>query len=216
MTPTGDAWAWRCERATAAHADGLLALFESAGSGCFCNYWYFDGDKNAWLERCYLKPEENRAALVQRLAGEELCGVVALGPSERERDGERDPVCGWLNVSRVGSLQRLYDQRVYRNLPCFQAEPLAREHVYAVACCYVAESARGRGVARALLTSAIQVVLEAGGTALEAFPRAAPAHGAERLRPDEVWHGPEALFQSAGFVAVSDFRPYPVLRLHLR
>ena len=36
---------YRCERATSAHADGLLALFESAGSGCFCNYWHVDGDK---------------------------------------------------------------------------------------------------------------------------------------------------------------------------
>ncbi len=197
---------WRCERATSAHADGLLGLFESAGSGCFCNYWYFEGDKNAWLERCYVKPEENRAALVRRLAGAELCGVVAMSP----RDGS---LCGWMNLSRVGTVPRLYDQRVYRNLPCFQTEPSAREHVYAVACCYVAETERGRGVARALLDAAIQLVRDAGGTALEAFPRATP-EGAQ-LRADEVWLGPETLFQSAGFAPVSDFRPYPVLRLHL-
>ncbi len=66
-----------CERASSAHTEGLLTLFEAAGSGCFCNYWHFEGDKNAWLEQCYLKPEENRAALRARLAGPELCGVVA-------------------------------------------------------------------------------------------------------------------------------------------
>jgi len=31
-----------------------------------------------------------------------------------------------------------------------------------------------------------------------------------------VWLGPEAIFEKAGFERVSDFRPYPVLRLHLR
>ena len=198
---------YRCERATSAHTGGLLALFEAAGSGCFCNYWHFEGDKNAWLERCYVNPEQNREALVARLALPELCGVVAVAG---------DVVCGWLKVTRSQALPRLYDQRVYRNLPCFQAQAGApkREDVYAVACCYVAEAERGRGVGRSLLSAAIAAVREAGGAALEAFPRATPE--GEKLRPDEIWMGPESLFESAGFAPVSDFRPYPVLRLHLR
>ena len=211
MSPGRDSDDYRCERAASEHADGLLALFESAGSGCFCQYWYFEGDKNAWLERCYIKPEENRAALVARLARPELCGVVA-----RSARGE---LCGWMNVSRAGSVPRLYDQRVYRSLPCFQGgagegELSDRENVFAVACCYVAEAERGRGVGRALLATAIAEVRNAGGSALEAFPRATPE--GERLRADEVWLGPEAMFMSMGFTPVSDFRPYPVLRLQLR
>lgn len=205
----GEDFVYRCERATSAHADGLLALFEGTGSGCFCQYWYFQGDKNAWLERCYVRPEENRAALVARLAGPELCGVVALSAT--------GAVCGWLNLSRAGSVPRLYDQRVYRNLPCFQPGSGGlsdREHVFAVACCYVAEADRGHGVGHALLAAAIVEARQAGGSALEAFPRATPE--AEKLRADEVWLGPESLFARAGFTAVSDFRPYPVLRLHLR
>lgn len=205
-----------CERAGPAHSDGLLALFERTGSGCFCNYWYFGGDKNAWLERCYLKPEENRAALVARLSAPELCGVVARG-LEPESSGPAGPsptaVCGWLNVSRAPTLGRLYDQRVYRGLPCFEGAPDARQEVYAVACLLVAEAERGRGLGRALLQAAISSVREAGGSALEAFPRAAPV--GEQLRPDEIWMGPEVLFREMGFVPVSDFRPYPVLRLHL-
>jgi GNAT superfamily N-acetyltransferase len=195
---------YRCERASAAHAEGLLALFDSAGSGCYCNYWYFAGDKNAWLERCYIKPEENRAALTARLSAPDLCGVVAL---------LGETVVGWMNLSRAAAVPRLYDQRVYRALPCFEPAAGAREQVYAVACCYVAEPERGRGVAQALLNGAIATAKGAGASALEAFPRAAPV--GERLRPDEVWMGPEALFLAAGFSQVSDFRPYPVLRLHL-
>lgn len=195
---------YRFERATAAHAPGLLALFEGAGSGCYCNYWHFDGNKNAWLERCYLNPEANRAALIARLSSPELAGVVA---SSEER------VCGWLKVMRAVELPRLYDQRVYRGLPCFQGPPGSREGVYAVSCLYVAEADRGQGLAKSLLSTAIEVVRRAGGAALEAFPRKAPE--GERLRPDEVWLGPEALYESLGFVPVSDFRAYPVLRLNL-
>lgn len=196
---------WRCERAGSAHAAGLLELFEAAGSGCFCNYWHFEGDKNAWLERCYLHPDQNRAALEARLAAPELCGIVAL---------EGEAVLGWLKVTPASTVKRLYDQRIYRNLPLLQGSAAEREGVYTIACCYVAEAQRGRGLLRQLLAAAAVEVRAAGGTGLEAFPRATPQ--GEPLRPDEVWMGPEALFLSAGFVAVSDFRPYPVLRLHLR
>jgi GNAT superfamily N-acetyltransferase len=195
-----------CERASSAHADELLALFESSGNGCYCGFWYFQGDKNAWLERCYLKPEDNRQALVARLSADELCGIVA-------RPARGGAICGWLNVSRAARLARLYDQRIYKGLPCFEPSQVAREGVYAVACNYVAEHERGRGVARALLSRAIDEVRRAGGTALEAFPRATPV--GERLRPDEIQLGPEGLFLAVGFTPVSDFRPYPVLRLHL-
>lgn len=197
---------YRCAPATSADAEGLLALFESAGSGCYCNYWHFAGDKNAWLERCYLKPDENRAALVERLARPELCGVIA-----RHDAGD---LCGWMKVVPATQLPRLYEQRVYRRLPYFEAQSSEeRLRTYTIACTYVAEAHRGRGVARGLLAAAISAAREAGAVALEGFPRGAP--GAEKLRPDEVWMGPEELFSSAGFRAVTDFRPYPVLRLEL-
>jgi GNAT superfamily N-acetyltransferase len=203
---------YRCERASSAHTAALLALFEAAGNGCYCNYWHFEGDKNAWLERCYLKPEENRAALAARLAGAELCGVVAEpAGGARRPDGSVVTLAGWMKVARSGALPRLYDQRVYRRLPCFDQTPPVRERTYTVGCVYVAEGERGRGVGKALLDAAIAAAREAGAAALEAFPRGTPA--GEKLRSDEVWMGPEALYLQAGFQAVSDFRAYPVLRL---
>jgi GNAT superfamily N-acetyltransferase len=194
----------RCERAGLQHAAGLLALFESAGSGCYCNYWHFDGDKNAWLERCYVKPEENRAALVARLASPELCGVVAL---------VEERVSGWLKLTPAPTLAKLYAQKPYRGLPQLLGPSTERERVYAVGCLYVAEGERERGLGSALLAAAILAATEAGGVALEAFPRGTP-DGA-KLRADEIWTGPEALYERAGFERVTDFRPYPVLRLHL-
>lgn len=195
-----------CERAGARHAVLLSRLFEAAGSGCFCNYWHFEGDKNAWLETCFLHPERNRAALEARLSEAELCGVVAY-------DAESTELVGWLKVTRATGVPRLYEQRVYRNLPCFQGDSASRREVYAIGCWYVSESHRGSGIARQLLQAAIQAVREAAGSALEAFPRALPE--GEKLRPDELLMGPEPLFLEAGFSPVSDFRPYPVLRLTL-
>lgn len=192
---------WRCERAGSAHQAGLLALFEGAGSGCYCGYWHFEGDKNAWLERCFIEPERNRAALAAKLAGPELCGVVALAGSA---------VCGWLKVERASSLPRLYAQRVYRGLPCLGDDAFPRERVYAIGCLYVAEAERGRGVAQALVISALDAVKSAGGAAVEAFPRQAPE--AERLRADQVFLGPETLYMKLGFERVTDARPYPVWR----
>ncbi len=200
----------RCERAGTQHAAGLIQLLEASGSGCFCNYWHFDGDKNAWLEQCFVRPEGNRQALELRLAGEELCGVVALQP-EVAVGAER--LIGWMKVTRAVDLPRLYEQRVYRNLPCFQISSGPRDHVYAIGCLYIEETSRRRGVARQLLEAGIQAARQAGGSALEAFPRA--LSGAEKLREDELLMGPEPLFLEAGFRAVSDFRPYPVLRLPL-
>ena len=194
-----------CERASSRHLTGLLALFEQAGSGCYCQYWHFSGDKNAWLERCYVTPEKNREALAVQLASPELYGVVA------SKTGE---LSGWLKVTRASNVGRIYEQRVYRNLPCFGDIP--REHVYAIGCLYVAEAERDRGAASALLSAAIAAAKDAGASALEAFPRKAPPSEEARLRGDEVWMGPEALYLRAGFRAVSDFRPYPVLRLQLR
>ncbi len=201
-TSEGAAWL-SCVRAESAHADALLELFEGAGSGCFCNYWHFEGDKNAWLEQCYIHPEKNRDALRARLAAPALAGVVALGPTGSAR--------GWLKVTPASSVARLYDQRVYRALPALGGD---RSKVYGIGCCYVAEPDRHSGVLRALLEAAPSIVKAAGGIAIEAFPRGNVGDAA-RLRPDEVWQGPEALFLDQGFVAVSDFRPYPVLRLHL-
>jgi GNAT superfamily N-acetyltransferase len=220
------AMALRCERAGQVHAARLLQLFEEAGTGCYCNYWHFAGDKNAWLERCYLAPEQNRRALEHRLAARELQGVVALVPAESAMalapaesvaalapaESGEEKLIGWLKVARALSTPKLYDQRVYRNLPIFGAAK-ARENVFALSCFFVAEGRRERGVARALLHCAIAEARATGASAIEAFPRGVPA--GERLRGDQLNMGPLELFLGAGFEVVSDSVPYPVLRLAL-
>lgn len=192
--------------AAAADAAALAALFDREGSACFCRWWHFDGDKNAWLDRCAHRPEENRAELLADFASgtEEVRGVIA-------RDGER--VVGWMKLTPASAVPKLYAQRPYRGLPCFAAAAASadqRRDVFTVGCFLIDAELRRQGVARALLLEGIRIARAAGARAIEAFPRSA-----EGLPPEEMWTGHYGTLIRAGFAVVDDSTPYPVLRLSL-
>ena len=183
--------------AQAEHTAALLSLFERSNTPCHCQYWHFTGDKNAWLDRLFHAPEQNRAAFVESLATAhaEPRGVVALHAGK---------ALGWLKLSPAERVSKLYDQRLYRGLPAL-AGP--REGVLTVGCLLVDEEFRRRGVARALLAQAVIIAQSRGARCIEAFPRRSDQAG-----PAELWTGPFSIFEQAGFKIVSDFAPYPVLR----
>lgn len=144
--------------------------------------------------------DRNRAEMAAALecSSEEMSGAVALS-AER--------VVGWLKLSRTSLVPKLYDQRLYRNLPCFSG---ARDGVFAIGCVLVDPAFRRRGVARALLRCAVDTARSLGGSAIEAFPRRA-----DGVSDAELWLGPYSLFLESDFQVVHDFAPYPVLRLSL-
>ncbi|HEY3254365.1 MAG TPA: GNAT family N-acetyltransferase [Polyangiaceae bacterium] len=183
--------------AQAEHTAALLGLFERSGTPCHCQYWHFIGDKNAWLDRLFHAPEQNRAAFVESLASAsaELRGVVALQAGQ---------AVGWLKLTPAERVPKLYDQRLYRGLPVLSG---AREGVLTVGCLLVDEELRRRGVARALVKHAVWLAETRGARCIEAFPRRAELAG-----PAELWTGPFDIFVQAGFKIVHDFAPYPVLR----
>jgi len=183
------------------HADGLAELFSRTGSPCHCRWWHFTGDKNAWLDRCANDPARNQremlAALTARSA--EMRGIVALDATGR--------VVGWMKLAPAIAVPKLYAQRLYKGLPCFDGD---RSGVFTVGCFLVDESVRKTGVAHALLAAGIELARSLGGTAVEAFPRVAPDVEGEHL-----WTGPEGVFRRAGFERVHDLAQYPVLRKSL-
>lgn len=187
----------RVEPLGAAHLDGFRALFGAAGSGCFCRYWHFAGDKNAWLARSAHAPEENLRDQVDAVVGarDDGMGLVAL---------EDDRVVGWMKLTPRRALGKL------KALPVYRAAALGDdEGVFSVACFLVHPAHRGRGIARALLAAAPSFVRARGGRVLEAYPRA----GADALGEHEVWQGPLPLFESEGFARHdAPHPPYPVLR----
>jgi GNAT superfamily N-acetyltransferase len=188
-----------CEPLASASAPALAALFDRAGSSCFCRYFHFEGDKNAWLARLAFEPAENRRELSDRAARPALAGVVARLPDHS--------VIGWMKLERALDLPKLYAQRTYRNLPVL-AE--ARERVYAVGCFLVDPAWRRRGVSSALLARGIELARVEGARAIEAFPRRAEGVGDE-----ELWTGPFGLFTAHGFAIVHEQAQYPVLRREL-
>jgi len=183
--------------ATAEHTSALLELFERTNTPCHCQYWHFTGDKNAWLDRLFHAPEQNRAAFTESLrsAGSELRGVVALHAGR---------AVGWLKLCPAERVAKLYDQRLYRALPAFSGP---RDGVLTVGCLLVDEAVRRRGVARALVNHAVRIAENSGARCIEAFPRRSDQAG-----PAELWTGPFSVFEQAGFAIVNDFAPYPVLR----
>ncbi|HWA74787.1 MAG TPA: GNAT family N-acetyltransferase [Polyangiaceae bacterium] len=174
----------------------LRELFERNDIRCHCRYWHFTGDKNAWLERCAANPEENARELVHALetqAGPE--GVVA-------RQGEL--IVAWMKLTSAARVNKLYDQRLYKNLPCFSED---RSRIFTIGCFFVDPGYRRQGLTRRLVAAGVELSRSAGAAAVEAFPRRA-----ELLADEELWTGPFSAFRQEGFEVVHDFAPYPVLR----
>lgn len=192
---------FRIERATAEHGAALAALLSTSGFGCYCRYWHFDGNHREWLARCAHTPDENQGELLGALgsSSSEAAGMVAFDPS--------DALVGWLKLAPAAVMTKLYEQRLYKGLPCLQRDPAG---VWTVGCLFVRDDRRRQGAATALLAGAIRSAREAGARALEAFPRSDVDVAAAALMM-----GPLALFARAGFEVVHHFTPYPVLRLEL-
>lgn len=184
------------------HVERLLQLFERCDNTCYCRYLHFTGDKHAWQNRLANAPEQNRDEFVTqaRARGPEARGVIALAP------GTGDAV-GWLKISRAADVDKLYQQRLYRGLPCFE-RPV--QGVFTLGCFLVDPDYRGRGLSRALIRAGIDYARTQGATSLEALPRGELAQS-----PGERWLGRPSALQAEGFRVVHEFEPYPVLRLVL-
>ena len=208
--------------AGAEHRAGLVALFETTGSPCYCRFFHFEGTNNEWLARCAQAPDENRRELEAALAAgsDEARGVVALahggaggsgggggagGAGGVGSAGSAGEVVGWLKVAPAAAVRKAYERRLYKGLPCFAGD---RTGVFLIGCALVHPAWRRRGVATALVAGAVRLAPAWGARALEALPR----RPKEPVSDEELWTGPVSAFAASGFVEVHDLEPYPVLR----
>jgi GNAT superfamily N-acetyltransferase len=177
----------------------LVALFEAAACPCYCRWWHFAGDDNAWQLRAGASHDANRSELEQAVAAGSMPGIVAL---------QDERVIGWLKLAPVDTVPKMFARRFYRGLPWFHGD---RSGVVVIGCLLVHPGARRRGVARALIAAAIEAAAEQRATAIEALPRrvAEPAHD------DALWLGPIDSYRSLGFRIVAGTDDHPVMRIDL-
>lgn len=194
-TPDSNTESLGFEFRAAQSSDGarLVEFFERADSTCFCQYWAFSGDHRDWQMRRALEPVLNRAALLDEVAAGRMLAVVAV---------KGGAIVGFSRLGEPAFLQRTYQGRLYRGLPCLTARA---GKALGVGCFLVLPEQRRTGIARGLLEAGVALAEERGYDLLDGFARSALD-----VPDEEYWTGTPELFEGAGFERVSDFEPYPV------
>ena len=162
--------------------DGALIarLFGANGAcgGCWCMWWRRERGGALW-RNC--QGEANRRDFMALLAAGEVHGVLAL------RAGE--PV-GWCNIEPRSSLIRIARVRA-----------LARENVAAgtwgVACFYIPARHRRQGLARTLLSAAVELAWARGAARIEGYP--VVVRGDRELPGAFAWTGVPRMYTAQGF-----------------
>lgn len=159
----------------ALHHPALLDFFDQSDQGfCYCQYWSFGGDNEAWMT---CDPAGHRAALVDRLRAGDVWGVLAL-------EGRR--VVGWTRLATTREVEKLG-----------ALEPAPPDDAASILCVSVSSDRRGRGIARALVRGAIEEVRARGFAELRAYARWETG-----LEAGAVWTGPRSLYEAEGFEVV--------------
>lgn len=155
----------------------FMAFFEGEAfsdnpkwSSCYCQCFYEDHKKVHWAART---ASENRGMAVQRMLLGSMQGLLAYD------DGR---VVGWCNAAVRTLLHALDDEPV--EYP---------RQTGTILCFLVAPSARGKGVATALLKAACRHFEGQGLLLAEANPRTGATGNAENH------YGPLAMYLAAGF-----------------
>ncbi len=180
------------------HANTLADLLGNE-HGCYCRYWFFGGDKNAWFAQCATSGEDNAAAVREECTGPSP-GLIAL---------QGDVAIGWMRLAPLGAMSKLTTHGTYKRLA------LTGDNTLAVACVYVREEARNAGVHRALVDSIPGFARAAGALAVLAFPAASLASGGVRAHDAALMMGVQSTYIAAGFQRNSGDDAYPVLRLEV-
>jgi ribosomal protein S18 acetylase RimI-like enzyme len=162
--------------------DALAELFREGGDPrwCWCQYWRLRSkDFSA------AKVPELRERLHDEARSPQPPGLVAF-------EGER--AVGWVSLGPRMDFERIVRSRV---IPAIDDRP-----VWSIVCFAVSATARGRGVARALLDGAIAYASERGADALEAYP--VRVGDGEAIHPESAFSGTLPMFERAGFRVVAD------------
>lgn len=176
----------------------LAELFEEGGDPKWCWCMYFRTPGLDWTNS---SPGGNRERLRALAAREVAPGLIGY------RSGR---AVGWVSLAPREAYGRLERSKL-----------LARVDdtpVWSIVCFVVSRTARGQGVAAALLRGAIAYARDAGARVLEAYPVAA---GRGRVSPSSAYQGVQSMYERAGFRVVETRQRNksspvrPIMRLEL-
>jgi GNAT superfamily N-acetyltransferase len=161
---------------------------------------FFDGpafrDNREWSS-CYCRsylienPEAWDAACDAGLNRAPMCAAIEKGAVDGMLARVDGAAVGWIHMgpaSRFNFAARFHDRE--------EEEP----DVAGIVCLLVAKTMRRSGVARALLRGAIETLRDRGFRRVRAWPRTDESHDGEM----ELFHGPQALYLSEGFVPLRE------------
>jgi ribosomal protein S18 acetylase RimI-like enzyme len=180
----------------------LAALFNQGGDPkwCWCAYYRLRG-----VDFSSGSAQRNRRV---------LDGAVASTAVEGRNPGlvaYRDGVAvGWVSIGPRHDYERLRHSKALA--------PVDERPVWSIVCFVVARSARGEGIATALLDAAVDYAREHGATLLEAYPIETDG---QRVSSALVYKGTLGMFERAGFEVVERRRnaastPRPIVRRSIR
>jgi ribosomal protein S18 acetylase RimI-like enzyme len=172
----------RVESLTGETWDALADLFREGGDPrwCWCQFWRLRSK-----DFTALKVPQLRERLHDQAGSERPPGLVAF-------DGER--AVGWVSLGPRYDFERIVRSKV---IPTIDDRP-----VWSIVCFAVSSSARGQGVARALLEAAVDHARAHGAETLEAYP--VRLGDGEAIHSDAAFTGTLAMFERAGFTIVAD------------
>ena len=158
-----------------------VVLRGNFGAGCWCIYPRMsDGEMRALPGEGSLS-RRRRGAMTLLAGAEPAPGLLAYAGDEP---------AGWIAVAPRRALGRVSRSRA--------TPPVDAAAVWVIPCITVRKGMRGRGIARALISAAVEYAAAHGAPAVEAYPRAGDA----RTGDDNAYFGVEPLFRRAGFRVV--------------
>ena len=161
--------------------DDLVRLFGKAGAdgGCWCMYWrlsqkeYSVGDRNQRKRLLKSLVEDGKPVGLLAYLGEKPVGWCGLGPRE--------------------SFERLERSRYLRRVD--------DKPVWSIVCFFIHSKHRRRGIASAMINSAVEYAAEQGAPALESYPI---SKWGPRVTRRSAFPGTVEMFEKAGFRIVAE------------
>jgi GNAT superfamily N-acetyltransferase len=177
------------------HERGAAFADNPGWAKCYCHFY----EVPMAVEWASLTAAQNRLAMRARIEVGEMEGFLAFV------DGE--PV-GWLNAQPRHKLPHCFDRMRIAATPL----PCATYQAAVIVCFIIAPAWRRRGVASALLASAISSLAARGFVLVDAFPFKA-GDGATAA---DHYHGALSMFTAAGFAPLAESDTITVVRRFLR